>query len=183
MSAAEAPSEFVQALHALRDTRLRSEVRLSEVPAPTRIAPYAVALQAEVIKGHDEVGSGRFVLLHDPAAPEAWEGTFRVVTLTRANLESDLEDDPLLAEGAWSWVTETLDAVPHHALGGTVTRVVSQSFGELASRSDDIEIEIRASWTPDCSAGEQLSAWATVLCTAAGLPPVPPGVTPLPRFR
>lgn len=181
----EAPSPFVQALHALRDRRLRAEIRLTEVPAPTRIAPFAVALSGEVDPDRtgEETASGRFVLLHDPAGQEAWDGTFRVVTLTRATLEPEMAADPLLCDAAWTWVTDALADVPHHALGGTVTRVVSRSFGQLEERPDGVEVEIRASWTPDGDAGDQLLAWSTMLCTAAGLPPLPEGVTALSRLR
>ncbi len=184
---ADVPAAFVQALEALGGRRLRAEVRLSEIPAPARIAPYAVALSAEVVLADDEAlgevepASGRFVLLHDPAGQEAWEGTFRVVTLIRAALDAEVGSDPLLCEAAWTWVEEALSeaSAAHHALGGTVTRVVSQSFGALAERPGEVEVEIRASWTPDGDVGDHLAAWATVLCTAAGLPPLPDGVASL----
>lgn len=184
---ADVPPAFVQALQALAARRLRPEVRLSEIPAPTRIAPFAVALSAEVGDADEELvpeveaASGRFVLLHDPAGQEAWEGTFRVVTLVRAALDAELGADPLLCEAAWSWVVDSLDqaGATHRALGGTVTRVVSQSFGALAERPGEVEVEIRASWTPEGDAGEHLAAWGAVLCTAAGLPPLPDGVAPL----
>ena len=184
---ADVPPAFVQALQALAARRLRPEVRLSEIPAPTRIAPFAVALSAEVGDADEELvpeveaASGRFVLLHDPAGQEAWEGTFRVVTLVRAALDAELGADPLLCEAAWSWVVDSLDqaGATHRALGGTVTRVVSQSFGALAERPGEVEVEIRASWTPEGDAGEHLAAWGAVLCTAAGLPPRPDGVAPL----
>jgi hypothetical protein len=104
---------------------------------------------------------------------------FRVVTLIRAALDAEVGADPLLCEAAWSWVEEALDSTPHHALGGTVTRVVSQSFGALAERPAEVEVEIRASWTPDGDLGDHLAAWAGVLCTAAGLPPLPDGVAAL----
>ena len=42
-------AEFTQALATCAAARLRPEVRLTEVPAPQRIAPYAVALTAEVV--------------------------------------------------------------------------------------------------------------------------------------
>ena len=184
---ADVPAAFVQALEALGGRRLRAEVRLSEIPAPARIAPYAVALSAEVVTADDDLvpevepASGRFVVLHDPAGQEAWEGTFRVVTLVRAVLDAEVGVDPLLCEAAWTWVEDALahGSAGHHALGGTVTRVVSQSFGALAERPGEVEVEIRASWTPDGDLGAHLSAWATVLCTAAGLPPLPDGVTSL----
>jgi hypothetical protein len=179
----DVPMVFVQALEALAARRLRSEVRLTEIPAPGRIAPFSVALSAEVaVDGaseDDEPASGRFVVLHDPAGQEAWQGVFRVVTLIRAALDAEVGADPLLCEAAWSWVEEALDSTPHHALGGTVTRVVSQSFGALAERPAEVEVEIRASWTPDGDLGDHLAAWAGVLCTAAGLPPLPDGVAAL----
>ncbi|KGM12552.1 hypothetical protein N868_09810 [Cellulomonas carbonis T26] len=186
---ADVPAEFVRALHSLRDRRLRPEVRLQEIPAPARIAPYAVALTGEVTAAvsddlEDEPASGRFVLLHDPAGQEAWQGTFRVVTLVRATLDPEAAQDPLLCAAAWSWVEEALDTTgaQRHALGGTVTQVQSQSFGAIAERPDEVEVEIRASWSPDPSdAGAHLAAWATVLCTAAGLPPLPDGVAALGR--
>jgi hypothetical protein len=184
---ADVPAEFVAALEALAARRLRAEVRLTEIPAPARIAPYAVALSADVVTTDDEdvaetePASGRFVLLHDPAGQEAWEGTFRVVTLVRATLDPELGVDPLLCEAAWSWVGDALEhaGAAHHALGGTVTRVVSQSFGAIAERPGEVEVEIRASWTPDGDVGDHLSAWGVLLCTAAGLPPLPDGVATL----
>ena len=187
MTAQDVPAPFVEALHALRDRRLRSEVQLTEVPAPGRIAPYSVALSAEIAApdGETELGSGRFVLLHDPNGQEAWDGTFRAVTLVRATLEAELGGDPLLCEAAWSWVEESLHGADatFHSLGGTVTRIVSQSFAALAERPAQVEVEVRASWTPEGDVGAHLDAWSTVLCTAAGLPPLPDGVAAIGRRR
>ena len=187
----EKSAEFAQVVGDLRKARLRPEVRLTEVPAPSRIAPYAVALSAEVVTAGvsdegDELASGRFVLLHDPAAPEPWEGVWRVVTFARAELEPELANDPMLGAVGWSWL---MDALAHHdapyvAEGGTVTRVVSETFASLDDRQATVEMEIRASWTP---AGPDLSlhllAWADLLCTIAGLPPMPEGVVALPGPR
>lgn len=181
---ANVPPEFVQALQSLGARRLRAEVELSEIPAPARIAPYAVALGGEVT-GPDcalidaEPTSGRFVVLHDPAGQEAWQGVFRIVTLVRAAMDPEVSTDPIMCEIAWAWVQEALQDAHHHALGGTVTRIVSQSFGVLAERPGEVEVEIRASWTPDADLGDHLAAWSTVLCSAAGLPPLPDGVTAL----
>lgn len=187
------PPDFLEALRSLRAQRLRAEVRLTEIPAPGRIAPFAVALTGEVPApsagplGDEDPTSGRFVLLHDPAGQDAWDGAFRVVTLVRATLDPEAASDPLLSEVAWTWVTDALaapdrSAVRARAVGGTVTRVQSQSFGALAEREDEVEVEIRASWTPEGpQVGAHLEAWATVLCTAAGLPPLPEGVQTLSR--
>ena len=178
-------AEFAQALADLRAARLRPEVRLTEVPAPQRIAPFAVALTAEVLGANedDELASGRFVLLHDPAGPEPWEGVWRAVTFARAELEPELATDPLLGAVGWTWLTGSLDGAgaDYTAEAGTVTRVVSESFAGLADRSATVEMEVRASWTPRTGEiGVHLQGWADLLCTIAGLPPLPEGVTALP---
>lgn len=181
--------EFTEALEALRHVRLRPEVRITEVPAPQRIAPYAVALTADVLgaAGDDEeLASGRFVLLHDPSSPEPWGGPWRAVTFARAELEPELAADPLLGEVGWSWLMDALALRGVHASAeaGTVTRVVSQSFAALADRPASVEMEVRASWTPvGPDAGAHLLAWSDLLCTIAGLPPLPEGVVALPGPR
>jgi hypothetical protein len=181
----ETPEEFVLAVERLRAVRLRPEVVVEEVPAPQRIAPHALALSADVLVDDEELSSGRFVLLYDPAGQDAWEGTFRAVTFVRAALESDLGSDPLVGEVGWTWLQEALDSaeLSYLAAGCTVTRVVSESFGSLAERPPSVELEIRASWTPTDDVANHLSAWATLLCTVAGLPPLPAGVAALPRRR
>ena len=40
----DAPEDFLDVVTRLRDARLRPEVVLEEVPAPQRIAPFALAL-------------------------------------------------------------------------------------------------------------------------------------------
>lgn len=177
----ESAAVFTEAVASLRAVRLPAPVSVQEVPAPTRIAPFALALTAEV-DGDDVLGSGRFVLLHDPSGQDSWEGDLRIVTYLRADLEPDLGEDPMLSDIGWSWLTEQMDPLPHHALGGTVTRVLSRSHGTLSDRPPTVEIEIRASWTPDTpDIGAHLETWAAVLCTVAGIPPLPEGVHALQR--
>jgi len=134
----------------------------------------------------DELASGRFVLLHDPSAPEPWDGVWRAVTFARAELEPELSNDPMLGGVGWSWLMDALaqhDA-PYVAEGGTVTRVVSESFACLAERRTTVEMEIRASWTPTGpNLGVHLQAWSELLCMIAGLPPLPEGVVALPGRR
>jgi len=98
----------------------------------------------------------------------------------------ELANDPMLGGVGWSWLMDALaqhDA-PYVAEGGTVTRVVSETFASLDDRQATVEMEIRASWTPT---GPDLSlhllAWADLLCTIAGLPPLPEGVVALPGPR
>lgn len=178
------PAAFGQAVESLRAARLRPQVHLTEVPAPQRIAPYALALSGEVLDGDDELATGRFVLLHDPKGQEAWQGTMRAVTYVRAALEPEFAGDPLLSEVAWTWLVDGLagQGARFAELGGTVTRVLSDSHGALADREPTVEIEVRASWTAQgADLGPHLQGWATLLCTVAGLPPLPEGVSPLRR--
>ena len=180
-----APDTFVLALERLRAVRLRAEISVTEVPAPQRIAPYAVALSAEVLDGDDELAVGRFILFHDPAGQESWEGTFRAVTFARAELEPEFGGDQMLGQIGWAWVEEALagSGAEYRAHGGTVTRTVSESFGSLSEREPVVELEIRTSWTPLGDVGLHLQAWASMLCTVAGLPGLPEGVAALPRRR
>jgi len=168
---------------------MRPELRLEEVPPPTRIAPYALALTGEVNPTGDPddfLGSGRFVVLYDPEGQEAWNGNFRVIVMARARLEDELGADAMLGEVGWSWLTDALTAeeAGYHSLSGTVTRVLSETFGGLELRGGEVEIEIRASWTPTSNdLAPHLRAWALLTCQAAGLPPIPDNVAPLNRRR
>lgn len=184
-----ASEDFSRALASLRAAALRPELRLTEVPAPSRIAPYAVALTADVLadpSGEEELASGRFVLLHDPSCPEPWGGAWRAVTFARADLEPEFGADPLLGEVGWTWLEEALAEhdLDYVGAAGTVTRVISESFGSMSDRPATVEVEVRASWTPlDDDPGEHLRAWCDVLCTIAGLPPLPEGVVAFPGRR
>lgn len=199
-SADETPIPFRKAVEALRSPRLRPEIAIDPLPAPTRLAPYAHALEAAVVDPGDadeDLADGRFILLHDPAGHDAWQGTFRVVTLARAELEPEMAADPLLPEVCWSWLTGALEsrAVRCAEPSGTVTRAGSYFFGGLAGREPSTRIEMRASWTPvegpsgvpDISG--HLAAWTDLLCQISGLPPVSfdpgarGGVVPLPQRR
>jgi len=185
----DAASDFQHATAGLADVRLRPEVRLTEVPAPGRIAPYSLALSADVLQAgdpDDELASGRFVLLHDPACPEPWQGAWRVVTFARATLEPEMASDPLLGDVGWSWLMDSLTAAEAEfaAPAGTVTRVVSDGYGGLSESGTTVEMEVRASWTPSGPQLEtHLEAWGALLCTIAGLPPLPEGVVALPGQR
>lgn len=186
------PETFTRAVDGLRSATPRDEIVLEEVGAPQRLAPYAFALSATVLRGDEDVATGRLILLHDPAGHEAWAGTLRLVTYVTAALEVDLAADPLLPTVAWTWLTDALAAqdAAYRAIGGTVTQTLSTRFGELAGPAAPPggpapttgDVEIRASWTPqneDLRA--HLLAWCTLLASTAGLPP--PGVTALHHSR
>jgi hypothetical protein len=182
----DGPEDFLRAVAALRSAIPRAEVVIEETPAPQRLAPHAAAMTADVVIDDEELATGRLVLLHDPAGHEAWQGTFRVVTYVRADLEPEIAADPLLPGVGWAWLTEALDGhgASFAAASGTVTRVASESFGAMAAEPGSAQIEIRASWTPlDDAFGAHLLGWCDLLCTTAGLPPVPAGVVSLPVRR
>lgn len=180
MNAPAAPAEFREALASLARARTRKDVRLVETPAPSRIAPYAVAINGTVLPEHVET-TGRFVLLHDPEGQETWEGVFRVVCLVKATVDSEVGRDDLWAEAAWSWLDEALSGVEHSQLGGTVTKVVSRSFGQLALKEDEVSVELRVSWTAhDADLAPHVVAWTELLAMCAGIPPAPEGVSVLP---
>jgi hypothetical protein len=166
----------------------RNEIKVEEIPSPQRLAPFSIALSAEVSEGES---SGRLVLLHDPAGQDGWSGRYRIVSYVRAEVEEELAGDPMLIEIGWSWLKEGLDQFhcSYLAESGTVTQIRSASFGSLEKRGNENEIEIRASWTPlsqtsdiDITPSEikaHIKAWLAILETAAGLSPIPEGVTQL----
>ena len=188
------PPAFTAAVEAPRAARLRPQIEVEATRAPQRLAPHAYALEAAVVDGDEELADGRLVLLHEPAGHEAWHGTFRLVTLVRAELEPEMAADPLLPDVCWSWLTGALQArgLTYGEPSGTVTRASSHYFGGLSARPSASQIEIRASWTPRESLGgvpdtaAHLSSWCDLLAQVAGLPPAAPGdasVVTLPQWR
>lgn len=171
-------SHFNQLVEEVRRSPLRPEVTTEEVPAPLRLAPYSLAVAAEVLEGEDDLSNGRLVLLYDPEFVETWQGNIRLVTFTKARIEPDLAQDPLLTQVGWTWLLDCLRDrnVEALALSGTVTRTSSESFGDLDNHSLPGTIEIRASWTVKDNLGLHVAAWADLLCQAAGLQPLPPGM-------
>lgn len=183
---ADAPPEnFRRAVDELKAARLRPEIVCEEMPAPQRISPYSAALSADVVVSGTEAGGGRLVLLYDPAGNEAWGGTLRCVAYARSDIDPDMVTDPLLSAVGWSWLTEALEAhgAEYVSPSGTVTRVASESFGGMAGEPSTAEIEVRASWSPTGPLTPHVEAWGDLLCTAAGLPPVPVGVVAMPSRR
>jgi hypothetical protein len=180
-----APQEFQRAVTQMRGAKFRPELFVEEMPAPQRIAPFASALSADVTVEGEDVGSGRIVMLHDPAGNDAWHGTFRCVAYARAEIDPEQVTDPMLAGVGWSWLTEALHAhgAEYAAPSGSVTCVSSESFGGMADEPATAQIEIRASWSPVGDLTPHVEAWGELLCTAVGLPPVPEGVATMPSRR
>jgi len=185
---------FERLIDLLRTFTPRPEVALIEVPAPQKLATFAFAFSADVSNGligeeENEVANGRFVLLHEPGGQATWDGEFRCVTFVSADVDAVMQEDPLLPEVGWSWFLESLESndCEFNAPSGTVTRVSSASFGKLSPRSDDAEIEIRASWTPIITEPHELmkhiQSWCNLISEVAGLPPVPEGVSAITSAR
>jgi len=181
-------NEFNRMIDLVRTFTPRSEIILEEVPAPQKLATYSFAFSADVSNGllgdaEDEVASGRFVLLHEPGGQDTWDGEYRCVTFVRADVDSIMQEDPMLPENGWNWFLEALDTAGCEltAPSGTVTRVASSSFGKLSPRSDEAEIEIRASWTPIISSPTEImkhiTGWCNLISEIAALPPIPEGVS------
>ena len=189
-----ADMNFDQIIAQIRSIVTRAQIIVEEVPAPQKLAPYAFAMTADVTtvaaidndeSDDEDIATARFVLLHHPAGQEGWLGNFRCVTFVRSTIDQEIANDPMLASVGWSWL---LDALAKNNCGflapsGTVTRVASSSFGSLDERADSAELEVRASWTP--IDGNQIAlhvrAWLDLLEQAAGLEPIPEGVSELHR--
>jgi len=173
------------AVASLQTVTVRPEIILEEVPAPARLAPHSVAIAADVVNMSDEdLANGRFVVLHDPAGQDTWDGPFRIVTFIKASIEPDVVTDELFDEVAWSWLMLTLEEANarFHNISGTVTRTVSRSFAGLEDRAGETELELRASWTPETEdLAPHFTAWTALAEMCAGLVPLPPGVTSIVR--
>ena len=173
---------FADVADALRAMPFRSDLSVREIPAPASIAPDAIAFAADVRpdaeSGDSEYGTGRFVLLHDSAEPDAWSGPWRIVCFAQAPLEAEIGTDPLLADVAWSWLVDALGSrgAGFHSASGTATKTLSKGFGSLAAEGDGAQIELRASWSPAGDIAAHIAAWAELVCMLAGLPPGSEGI-------
>lgn len=178
----------------LRTFTPRNEIILEEVPAPQKLASHSFAFTADISNGlaadsEAEIASGRFVILHEPGGQDTWEGEFRCVTFMRADVDSEMQEDPLLPEVGWHWLLDSLAATGalFNAPSGTVTRVSSASFGKLSPRSDESEIEIRASWSPLINSPDEIfshvQAWCNLMTEVSGLAPLPEGVATIGSAR
>lgn len=178
-------TSFADAVAALSALSFREDLSAHAMPAPAGLAPDAFALAGEVRPSSpndaSEYGTGRFLLLHDAAAPDAWGGEWRVVCFAQAPIEPELGLDPLVSEVAWSWLVDALAAwgAPYHSVSGTATKTLSRGFGGLAAEGEGAQIELRASWSPTGSLSAHAQAWAEVVCMLAGLPPGSEQVEPL----
>lgn len=177
----DAGSPFDSATAELRTTVFRDDIAVREIAAPTGLAPFAIALAADVrpdANGESAYGTGRFILLHDPDEPAGWGGAWRIVIFAQAPLETEIGTDPLLADVTWSWLIDALDSrdAVYAAASGTSTKTLSKGFGGLALEGDGAQIELRASWSPEGPFPPHVEAWAELVGMLAGLPPGSEGI-------
>lgn len=182
VSTARIPAEFAAAAEQVRGASIRGELHAQEIAAPERIAPHSIALAGGIARGRrhpsegdldSPYGAGRFVLMYDPQSADDWGGSFRIVCFAQAPLEMEIGTDPFIADVVQSWLVDALDSrvADYDALSGTVTKTLSSSFGQIASRGDSAQAELRASWTPHGdNFTAHVEAWAELLCLLAGLP-------------
>ena len=118
---------FDQLIQPILALKPRGEILLESVPAPQKLAPYALAMTADVL---EDAATGRFVLLHDPAGQEGWGGQWRCVTFARAAIDLEMAADPLLPEIGWAWLLESLKKHGCEFINpsGTLNRVSNDSL-------------------------------------------------------
>lgn len=179
------PDSFASAVHDLSSFRWDPRIHICELEPPSHIAPYAAAIDAEIIVDDEEVGTGRLILLHDPAGDESWKGEFRCVTFAQADVTTEMIHDPFLADVGWSWLEDALETrgARHACECGTITTTCSTPFGEMQEEKQSSQIEIRASWTPllddEHPLSVHLEAWQDLLREIGGIPPEDDTVIPL----
>jgi hypothetical protein len=183
------PKEFAAAVASAESAVFRPELDITTIPSPEGIAPFAKAWSATVTpqaREHGDQGTSRLVLLHDPSAPPAWSGVWRMVCFAKAPLDQTMSEDPLLPEVAWSWLIDALHAhgAEFDRAAGTASTIVSTGLGEMQTEEKGAEMELRASWSPrSADIADHLDAWAEFVCMLAGFPPTSDGVAALRTSR
>jgi hypothetical protein len=182
--ASQEPAAFARLRAFVSEAATRPETTVTEIPSPSRIAPFSLALAADVsgvAHGVDsDLGTGRFIALYDPEEPDEWNGPFRIVTFAQAPLEPEIGVDEFVADVTWSWLVDALAAhgASYTHASGTATKIISRGYGELSAQGDGAQLELRASWTPtDDDLTAHVEAWQDIVAMLAGLPPAADGVT------
>ena len=169
-----APDQFKLAAMGLKEAMLRSELETNEIPAPPKIAPFALAFSAQVPNPADTPmnrGVGRLVFLHNPEEFDTWGSNMRVIAYGKSPLENDLGMQEDAANYWWEWLMRALEfrgaKFSHEA--GTITKMSSTGMGALATDKDHSEVEMRASWSPqEDNLGPHFAAWQDLIAGMAG---------------
>jgi len=179
----DAPAQFAAAALSLGEPLLREELISEQIPAPEKIAPWALAFAAQAPNPADTPmnrGVGRIVFLYDPEQHETWGSNMRVIAYGKSPLENDLGVEEDVAHFWWEELMRTLKShgakFSHEA--GTVTKMTSTGMGSLANDPSASEVEIRASWSPQHDElGPHLAAWQDLIAAMAGFGIEGAGVT------
>lgn len=169
-----ASAAFQAAVEELKNATLRSELDFEQIPAPGKLASDSIAFSVNVKQSSknetSDLGTGRFVLLHETQPQEQWASNFRIVTFCKSPLETNIGLDEDASDLAWSWLLEALAnrAADYQAIAGTTTRIVSTGHGSLESQPQHAEFELRASWSPSGSYAAHLEAFQDVVCAMSG---------------
>jgi hypothetical protein len=170
----DAPAQFNAASITLTEPYLRAELNSSQIPAPDRIAPWALAFAAQAPNPADTPmnrGVGRIVFLYDPEQFDTWGSNLRVIAYGKSPLENDLGIEDDAAHFWWGQLTQALSnhgaSYSHEA--GTVTKMSSTGMGALANDPSASEVEMRASWSPqEDDLGPHFAAWQDLIAAMAG---------------
>ncbi len=179
----DAPAQFASAALSLGEPLLREELISEQIPAPEKIAPWALAFAAQAPNPADTPmnrGVGRIVFLYDPEQHETWGSNMRVIAYGKSPLENDLGVEEDVAHFWWEELMRSLKShgakFSHEA--GTVTKMTSTGMGSLANDPSASEVEIRASWSPQHDElGPHLAAWQDLIAAMAGFGIEGAGVT------
>jgi hypothetical protein len=181
----------VAAFHAGRDAvaEARGDLVFEEWPAPKRLAPFAAALAVTAYLDGEEAGTGRLILLHDPAGQQGWTGTFRIIGQVSAEIPEELTADIFLGATSWSCLTDALDlhAPGYRTLGGTASQTITEGYGTREAEPPSAYVELRISWSPGQDMVEEeiigaVRAWSDVVAAMAGMPAQPPETKMLGRW-
>lgn len=171
-------ADFQLAVMSLRQADIRSDLNVTEIPSPDKLAKHSLAIAAHVgAESHAaqaDAGTGRFVLLNSDTPQEGWGGNFRIICFAKSPLETDIGQDELITDVCWAWLEDSLKSrgAKYTLQAGTITRIISQGYGSMSGQSDHAELELRASWSPtDSNFAAHLEAWQDLLCMMSGLPP------------
>jgi hypothetical protein len=123
----------------LRQADVRSDLNVSEIPSPDKLATHSLALAAHVgadsQAGQGDQGTGRFVLLNSDVPQDGWGGNFRVICFAKSPLETDIGQDELITDVCWAWLEDALKArgAGYTLQAGTITRIISQGYGSMST--------------------------------------------------
>ena len=145
MTLLDPPAEFIAALESIRRADIAEAVACKEISAPRSLAPYSAGIAFDT-----PATNCTLIILYDASEPNGWQSRFRLVIALNADVENDMVAEEMLSQVAWSWLLESLDdaGAGYHSASGTVTRIISESFGMKGSNPERGQLEIRASWSP-----------------------------------